>query len=751
MTKSKITFKLVVCILLIFGVIESYKSFPQVVSEDSITDIEILLNSQPIIFASTISGHVFRSPNSGKSWKEVTQHLPKKSIVKSLSFVAGMKISKNTITVMGRSKKQPPISIEKLKGILLATTKHDGVFYSTDLGEKWVQLELPGLPNNVSITDVVSDAKGRIFIGTEKDGVFILKNKRWISVDPTVPEVFEVKQLAISPRDCLTLYAVVPHGIYTLKKKWEIILYPFPYGIFWFYDSERWELIKYFKKPIVNTVLVDPTSPGVFYIGSTRGLYRFDNNKKSTKKSLSDKNITAIAFSKPSKLFLGTANDLLYTLNIEKSLEKPIENAAVGNTVTVLKNSSSLPSTLFAGTDKGIYVTEDNGASWHLIFPQKWGILPWVIGIGLTFILVLFIVAVRHLRKRLDKQKETQVKRHKDQKSVPENFSTQIQEAFDSLKRSETPGELLKLNKAERFYVDYRKNLESLLQQRNDYIVGYHGAGKTIIFGRAFIGCTKSWEQGYLNRGKQSLKINNVLAVYLSLKKFELADFSHEDNTKKIEKQFVQSFIKNMLDQIEKYPSSLRKQVKKLFANEKNTQSTVELLDKIQKLLEKSEASMIYLFLDDFSGLNLDLQVSLSRIFRNIILANKKLYIKLAVVPKEFNLGEIEPQRDMVEFSLNLNDIVNNSTQPKKDQQKILDISYEIINRRLNFYTEGRLSFDDIAPGNRSEIIRIVFDFANGIPRTMGLILSQSWRLIVNSGKYYIDKNDLWKPKSSFE
>jgi hypothetical protein len=77
---------------------------------------------------------------------------------------------------------------------------------------------------------------------------------------------------------------VVPHGIYTLKKKWEIILYPFPYGIYWFYESERWDLIKYFKKPIVNTILVDPTSPGIFYVGSTRGLFRFDYNKKNIKK-----------------------------------------------------------------------------------------------------------------------------------------------------------------------------------------------------------------------------------------------------------------------------------------------------------------------------------------------------------------------------------------------------------------------------------------------------------------------------------
>lgn len=755
MIKFKISSKLILCVMLILGAIESDNIFPQVISEKSIMDIEIIPTQQPIIFASTIIGQLFRSQDSGNSWQEVSLHLHQNPIVTSLTFVVGMKVSKNTIKIMGQSKKQLPAGIEKPEGTLLAATKRQGLFYSKDLGAKWSPFPSTGLPENASITDMVTDAKGRIFIGTERDGVFRLKDGKYENMAPTISEIFEVKHLVVSPRDFLTLYAVVPHGIYALTKTREIILLPYPYGTWLVNESEKWEPIAHFKKPIVNTMLVDPTNHKMFYVGSSNGLLHFDFNKKTTKKILPNKNVTAVAFSKPSILLVGTEDGLLFSLNKEKNWIGPDEFIIGSCKVTVLKNSPSLNTPVFAGTGKGIYISKNNGSSWKLIHPGYSTILAWFMGIGLLLVLLLFVYTIIRFQKKPEKQKNKQKKMQGEesgeQKAVSQNFSDQIQEAFDSLKCSELPIELFRLNKPEKVYVDYRKNLESLLQERNDYIVGYHGAGKTLIFSRAFLECVQSWEKSYPDRHKQFINKQNVLAVYLSLKEFELAGFSYEDNSKKIEKQFIQAFIKSMLDQTEKYPSSLRKQIKKLFANKIDTQSTNELLAKIHILLDRNQATMIYLFLDDFSVLNSDLQMTLDTIFRNIILSNKKIYLKLAVVPEEYNLGEIEPQRDMMEFSLDINDIVNNASQPEKARQEILEISYEIINRRLNFYTDGRFSFDDIVSGNCSEIIRVVFNLAGGVPRTMGLILSQSWRLIVNSGRYSINKSDLWQPKSSFK
>ena len=535
--KSKIRFKLILSIILIIGAGEHFRCFPQVISEHWLTDIEIVPHSHQIIFATTINGRLFRSQDNGDNWQDLSQMLPKNIIIKSLTYVSGAEASTDN-SMVEESKKSTQMNIVKEKGTLIVATKHNGLFYSLDLGKNWSQFPSIGLPCNYSIIDVIGDAKGRIFIGTEKNGVFSLKDSIWVCTDTTQPEMFMIKQLLISPQDLLTLYAVVPHGIYRLN------------------EAEKWDTIQYFEKPIVNAMLIDPKNPKNLYIGTKIGMFCFNYNEKTKIEALfSDINITTFTIDALDKLYVGTAKGFLYTFDDRESWELPFPTEiASGSEITVLKNIPSSTSNLLAGTSKGLYITKNNGSNWQSILPspKRLSILFWIsCGVVMIFLTIIALMTINCLKKH--KLKKVDFYRT----AGPETFAVQIQEAFDSLKRSELPDKLLEVNNFEKIYVDYRKNLESFLQPRNDYIIGNHGTGKTLMLCRAFMECKHTWERKNIHRHQQFLKSSNVIATYLSLKDFELTDISNEDNYKTIERQFVQTFVKNMQDQMKAYPSFL--------------------------------------------------------------------------------------------------------------------------------------------------------------------------------------------------
>ena len=95
----------------------------------------------PISFAATNHG-VFRTVDSGKTWKQVSQGLPKKAIT----------------------------AIAITDSILFTGGQDMGVYYSTNGGENWKRFD-PGLPKNVTVYALAVHNK-KIFAGTHHDGVW---------------------------------------------------------------------------------------------------------------------------------------------------------------------------------------------------------------------------------------------------------------------------------------------------------------------------------------------------------------------------------------------------------------------------------------------------------------------------------------------------------------------------------------------------------------------------------------------------
>lgn len=625
---------------------------------------------------------------------------------------------------------------------MFAGTSRHGLFHSSDQGQNWSRFPSAGLPDNVSISDVILDAQGRILIGTFGDGIFGFEAGRWVSIDPSRPEVLTVNQLFVDPRNLQIAYAVVPNGIYRLN------------------ETGRWEKTLNLGTPIVSVLLIDPTDSRVWYLGTSMGLIRSsDAGATWLTVTLQNTNIIALAVapSDPARLYAGTSNGLLYRSSDQgMHWSTSIEIVAEGK-ISVLAVSPTSPSTLFAGTSDGLYMSENDGENWHIVLPQpSWrNVVIYAAGIGATLAFALLLAifvrgrVVKSDRRERPSEKKLMTLEPTSEKPMPEALASQVQEAFDSLKRSERADRLLAMDRLERLYVDYSNNLESLLQPRDDYIVGHSGAGKTTLFFRGFAECRRSWAPGYTDRQMRFLREPNTLAIYLTLKEFELASFSLGSTTAPLEAQLVQAVAKSLLEQVEGYPPSLGRKVRRLFGSDKWPTTIPEFLEQLQTLQEVHGIPMVHLLIDDFSVLGSGFQIRLASVLRRIIFHKRSFYLKLAVVPNEFNLGEIERQRDMFELSLSLSDLVRRSAQPTLAYRKILEISDKLIDRRLHIYTDGTLSSDDILGQSRAEIIRTVVDRARGIPRTMGLILSQSWREVTSTGEYVLEQEDLWTPPSS--
>jgi ligand-binding sensor domain-containing protein len=106
-----------------------------------------LIASQQDVFAGTLGGGVFRSPDHGRSWQEVNNGLSDKDVMALMSDG---------------------------NGYLFAGTFGGGVFRSTDIGNTWKAVNT-GLFSN-EVVSLCRDERGSLYAGTSENGVFTSTN-----------------------------------------------------------------------------------------------------------------------------------------------------------------------------------------------------------------------------------------------------------------------------------------------------------------------------------------------------------------------------------------------------------------------------------------------------------------------------------------------------------------------------------------------------------------------------------------------
>jgi photosystem II stability/assembly factor-like uncharacterized protein len=122
--------------------------------------------------------------------------------------------------------------------------------------------------------------------------------------------------------------------------------------------------------PIVNAVLVDPTSPETAYLGTDAGVYKTLKHPDGrlewvTNNALVSRRVFVLAFDRASAstLYAGTNGGLDKSTDSGVSWNTLTNGLTATGIFTLLFDPAS-PSTLYAGTNAGVFQSVDGGSSW---------------------------------------------------------------------------------------------------------------------------------------------------------------------------------------------------------------------------------------------------------------------------------------------------------------------------------------------------------------------------------------------------
>lgn len=366
-------------------------------------------------------------------------------------------------------------------------------------------------------------------------------------------------------------------------------------------------------------------------------------------------------------------------------------------------------------------------------------------------------------------------------KNVTQNELINIEKAFNSMLRADylSVYDISQLVELESYYVDFYHNLTKVLQNQDNYIKGRRGTGKTALLMRAYYDCYKS----LIDSKNNYLGDRKILPIYIDLAQCQEI-FGNSDN-----EIFERTFIIKLLDEIIRQLSNykfvnkksitskletvksnitngdiLSKQKSSITSSEtseengncglkigldkmelnssideksiKNETSTIQevrgvsirtLIDCLGEIRTECKLSAIYIFIDEFSDLKNDQQIQFSLLLKKLLGSKNNIYFKLGVITDRFVFSEnIRTGRDIFPISLDLSDFVDTYGGVKKAMNELQNFVDEIIDKRLHSYGCHN-TVDDIFPTNHKQILERINAESLGVPRTLGLILTNAF------------------------
>ena len=169
--------------------------------------------------------------------------------------------------------------------------------------------------------------------------------------------------------------------------------------------------------------------------------------------------------------------------------------------------------------------------------------------------------------------------------------------------------------------------------------------------------------------------------------------------------------------------------------------TVADILRILGDLREKAGISATYLFIDEFSALSTDLQRRFSTLLKKLLGSHAGVFIKLSAITDKYALGSaIILQRDLFELSLDLDAFVERSHSLNDAMEGLADYSEKIVRSRLSAYScpPPEEIFEE--PG---ETYALLSKSAMGVPRTLGIVLKQSWSRSRQGSARKIRKSDI--------
>jgi photosystem II stability/assembly factor-like uncharacterized protein len=310
--------------------------------------------------------NVYRSTDGGTSWSRTL----------GSTVIAVAAYTDSIIYVTGWT---PPVSTSKVSTKQIATLSEGSLIYRTqDGGKNWQQIQLPAIirPQSLAVNSL-----GKIFFGSQGSGVYTSEDGG-NTLHPTNLTGMLIDKLYISQSGYV--YAVNYSKLFCSKDEgltWEKIgewnvpikavavdsteIVFVSTGGFLYRStstSEEWEIIDLGSLDFIS-LLIAPT--GDIYAGTNgNGIYKSMNLGDSwieINTGFKAVYIQSIAKNYSGDLLVGTRNSGLFTRKVNRTnwMKTGLEGDTVNGILTLSINK------IFAGTQHGVYQSEDNGLSWN--------------------------------------------------------------------------------------------------------------------------------------------------------------------------------------------------------------------------------------------------------------------------------------------------------------------------------------------------------------------------------------------------
>jgi len=347
------------------------------------------------------------------------------------------------------------------------------------------------------------------------------------------------------------------------------------------------------------------------------------------------------------------------------------------------------------------------------------------------------------------------------------------------------------LEDLEGYFVDYFGILQSILQKQDNFISGRRGTGKTTNLLRAYYECLKTISPKLISKDSlfdkekvlpiyvdlstcndlfdsednlQLIEIHFIRQIIESLKmqlklmfddKF-LIVFKKEnpalEDLEFIEKVLVEGIalrnqsitsIKTKSKETEK--SEIKSKLSltkaelggKLSANSENeieqTQTQLrginvqDFLNKVNDIKKKAKIDNIFVFIDEYSDLSQVSQQKFANLLKTFLGSRIGLFFKVGVITDRYDFGDkIIIGRDIFPIPLDFNEYVERYGGAVAALKKMQGFVELLVTKRINVFCDN-ITIADIFKANKDQIFSRMTKQAIGVPRTIGMILQNSF------------------------
>lgn len=373
---------------------------------------------------------------------------------------------------------------------------------------------------------------------------------------------------------------------------------------------------------------------------------------------------------------------------------------------------------------------------------------------------------------------------------------TKLRDIFDTLLKTEYKdhNDIQELNK---FYIDKFNYLFNILSNKNNFIVGRRGTGKTTLLYRAYLECMLSFNKNYQS---DFILTKNNLGIYIDLNKINTLK---NDSNENFERDFLLDLIKEFREQvnifwknnIKAFLTNSKNEVDEIFneieqliingkmidivgnmsldkiknsnvklsaetnfingklstelSNEETHKSSCQVnavemsvnlfYDKLFQIKQKAKINNIFIFLDEYSSLNEIKQLKLSKLLKKLFESRINIYYKIGVIADNYNFGELRLDRDLHEISLDLDMIISSAGSIEKGFEHLSNFIQSLLEQRVEYFLPNNKLNDIFLDKNFDEIMIELTKASMGVSRTLGKILEKSLQKALNANSDYIN------------